>query len=492
MFEADQEFYRRLARIPTHGLGLSVDVYSPNLFDVLAELNAREIDYGYLEIFKASRSALIEVRRRLPETHLPYHAEGIWLTQPDWDCRQGQREISEVASHLATLGSFWINHECATKQMAGLSFGTYLPPLFTTASAWLTASHAIQFQRALMDSGQFATGQEPLLLLEIPPLTYFAFGDLPVTQFFQSIADQASCGFVLDLGHVWTYYRYSNAWRYGSLDAFFAEFLDTFPLHRVVQIHLAGLAVHESEGAVCSKNPTCPEPRWLDAHHAPIPEVLWSMLGQVLAHPQLHAVKGVALEVDTKSIELIVRELGYAHSRFDDRFNAMWATRSSITMAETAGPESADHMRLIEIPKETVDLLRHDYNQYAGAISGQIKPSNFPLSSFRMEPSHLDLYRYQYLPYEILTWGGNLHEMFPETCRQLAAAGKDVSGFVDFWFQQHQISNESNESYDFFTLKVDRFPVYVRSVFPEAAAIAEQEADVLRNAYTAACETVIS
>ena len=96
-----QEFFSRLARIPTHGLGLSVDVYSPNLFDLLDALRAHHVPYGYLEIFKASPSALAEVRRRVPQVPFAYHAEGLWLTQPDWRSRNiTQDEIAEVAMAL--------------------------------------------------------------------------------------------------------------------------------------------------------------------------------------------------------------------------------------------------------------------------------------------------------------------------------------------------------------------------------------------------------
>ena len=62
----DQEFRRRVASIPGHGLGLSVDVYAPNLFDLLDALEKRGLGYGYLELFKAPSPALSRVRRRVP------------------------------------------------------------------------------------------------------------------------------------------------------------------------------------------------------------------------------------------------------------------------------------------------------------------------------------------------------------------------------------------------------------------------------------------
>src|SRR5215210_3790287 len=105
MTNIERAFIRRLSHIPSHGLGLSVDVYSPNLFDLLEALASRGLRYGYLEIFQASQSALAEVRRRLPAELLAYHAEGLWLTQPEWGAGEEiLQELAETASHLATLG----------------------------------------------------------------------------------------------------------------------------------------------------------------------------------------------------------------------------------------------------------------------------------------------------------------------------------------------------------------------------------------------------
>ena len=210
--------------------------------------------------------------------------------------------------------------------MVGYPFGTYPPPLFTRASADLMAENATLIQRRLVASRLFQSGREPLLLIETPPLTYFGFGDLPVAEFFRRIVRQATCGLVLDIGHVWTVYRYSGAWRRHGLREFLHEFLDVFPLERVVQIHMAGLDVHRAAGDKTAEDQgrdvvDSGLPLWIDAHGAPIPEVLWHMLAQVLSHPQLINLKGMALEVDTKSIAEIATEFERFQSRFGEWFN---------------------------------------------------------------------------------------------------------------------------------------------------------------------------
>lgn len=486
----EHEFIHRLSRIPPHGLGVSVDVYSPNLFELLDVFASCGVGYGYLEIFKASRSALADVRGRLPGELLEYHAEGLWLTQPDWGAGEAdRRDIFATASDLATLGCHWINHECATKQMAGFSFGTYLPPLFTAVSADVTAAHAMQLQHQLKQSGQFAAHREPLVLLEIPPLTYFAFGNVPVTEFFRRIADQSACGFVLDLGHVWTYYRYSGDWRRRSLSSFLAEFLDGFPLERVVQIHLAGLAVHESASVQRVGDGKSQEPPlWLDAHHAPIPDVLFEMLDQILGHPNLHSLKGLALEVDTKAIVQIVEELNRAHMWFGKRLSDICRQQPWRAVTDAASDLTLSPSVDTEHQEDAMNGLRRQYAAYAGVISGQVTASQAGLPSHCLEPAGLDAYQRSYLPYEILHWGGDLRQMFPNTCRQLAGEGIEVSRFVDFWFRT---PHARDQSYDYFLLKLDRFVEFVRDLLPSGVPLATHEADELRQAYQTACDQVV-
>ena len=483
----EQEFIQRLVKIPRHGLGLSVDVYSPNLFDLLEALDGRGVTYGYLEIFQASQSALADVRGRLPQDLLEYHAEGLWLTQPEWEGTE--EDIFRTASHLATLGCHWINHECATKQMAGFSFGTYLPALFTATSADVTAAHATHLQESLAASGQFPPDREPLVLLEIPPLTYFAFGDLPVTEFFRRIADRAACGFVLDLGHVWTHYRYAGDGLGRAPASFLAEFLDAFPLERVVQIHIAGLALHETApGKQSEASRDHAAPCWIDAHHAPIPEVLLDMLDQVLAHPNLRALKGLALEVDTKSIAQIVDEFSLVQERFGERVDLACGRTPLASVAEAPHAGIVHDCVMVEADSEAVNTLRRHYKSYARVVSGHVDMSESGLPSRWVEPGSLQCYREMYLPHEILHWGGDVRDMFPVTCDLLACEGIALSGFVDFWFRE---PHAWNQPYDFFLMKLDRFPLFIREVLPAAFPQAMREAETLREGYRTACDYLV-
>ncbi len=477
-----EEFHRRIARIPAHGIGLSVDVYSPDVFSLLDELELRGLTYGYLEVFKASSRALGALRRRIPDARLAYHGEGIWLTQPDLRAAYPiEHELRSAASHLHALASAWINHECASKQIAGYSFGTYVPPLFTHDAAVITAWNARYVQQALDQLVDDPDGAGPLLLLEMPPLTYFKFGDLGVQEFFDAVVHHASCGLVLDVGHLWTVYRYSGGSSTTSLRSFVATFLDRFPLERVVQIHVAGLG----PGATSAPPLDHASRRGdflIDAHACPIPEVLFDMLDLILAHPRLCHLRGVALEVDTKPIGAIVAEFETFGKRYGERVHGLTHRPSSPRSGGGRPPSCAEQ----EEP-ECAGRVLALYDAYARAISGRVRPTETALPVGDQDGAGLDHYSRAYLPAEILDWGGTVRDIFPETCRRLDAEGISLVSFVGFWFRAPR---PVTEPYDFFLIKLDRFVEFIRECLPQAEEQARREAQTMREAYSAANDVV--
>jgi uncharacterized protein (UPF0276 family) len=476
-----QDFQRRLREIPPQGMGLSVDVYSPDLFELVTKLRERGLQPGYLEVFKATTTALTTVRQALPDMPLAYHGEGLWITQPDvQESLLFQQDVGEMITQLNSIQSLWLNHECATKQMAGYSFGTYVPPLYTSLSAGVVAENIATVQQAMDRQGGRTDGTTPLFLLEMPPLTYFAAGTIPIPHFFRLVTALAPCGLVLDIGHLWTVYRYTAACRRISLERFIREFLDEFPLERVVEIHVAGLACHESVGK-SERGEGLPE--WIDSHAAPIPSILFTMLEQVLAHSNLVNLRGVALEVDTKSIEMIVEEYAEAVRRFSLLVQQTMARGMAVERSAGLPPRPASVRN--PICQSDRQQLRDDYARYAQIISGQAPITGFEWQEVAAEATGLTRYRMSYLPHEILHWGGDLAEMFPQTCRALADRGICLIEFVAFWFRSPR---PLTHSYDFFLLKIERFVEFVTERAPDARVCAEQESDMLRLAYAQANE----
>ncbi len=483
-----REFIRRLRAIPVHGLGLSVDIHAPDLTSLRRSLQERQVAPAYLEVFRTTSAVLASVRKEIGDGLLTYHGEGLWVTQPEMaDTEAFGQEITEVVRHLDLLQSAWLNHECATKYLAGYYYGTYLPPLYTSFSAEMVADNTRVIQHRLDEHCRLANGSTPLVLLEMPPLTYFVAGTMSIPGFFKAICEQTPCGLVLDVGHLWTVFRYSGAHRVMSLTRFVDTFLNEFPVERVVEIHVAGLAIHESHRALAvsreDNGDTDALPAWVDAHAAPIPTVLFKILDQILFHPQLTSLKGLALEVDTKPIEVIVDEFAEFSLRYGpliDRLNdAAQVVPDCEVRTVLAGsrPTSAMHM------------LGAAYDRYAAVLTGKAEPVGAEWNYASAGTQELDLYRTVYLPYEILHWGGNIEDMFVESCRQLRARDLSIDGFMAFWFREPR---PLSGIYDFFLMKIDRFVEFVHEVAPEVYGVAEQEAEELRLAYRVANEPGVS
>ena len=484
--DVHHNFQDRVAQIQVQGLGLSVDVYSPDLLSLLADLTRRQVLPMYLEVFHATSSALAAVRGQT-DLPLPYHGEGLWVTQPGAEFDPlFQEEARVLASHLALLRSAWSNHECATKHIAGYSFGTYLPPLYTASSADVVAEN-INLVQAIFDQHiTLAGGGSPLFLLEMPPLTFFVAGTLSIPAYFRCVTEQAACGLVLDVGHLWTVYRYSGAWRAHSLAQFVDDFLREFPVERVVEIHVAGLAVHESlVGEVDVVEGEDPDllPRWTDAHAAPIPPVLFEMLDQILRGGRLEQLRGIALEVDTKSGNLIAAELAW----FLERYRNVFHQARPRGVAGCAPPPSPVPARFFtetdSVPE--VESLPEAYDQYAQVVSSRAEPVGPNWMAPTACADELDWYRIKYLPYEILHWGGDIEAMFPKTCQGLAGRQITLDGFVSYWFR---LPHPVTRSYDFFDVKIDRFVEFVSEQASDLKALVQREATELRLAYQAANE----
>ncbi|MDC8447618.1 MAG: DUF692 family protein [Nitrospira sp.] len=482
-----REFIHRLGTIPVHGLGLSVDIHAPDLTSLRRSLHERQVPPAYFEVFRAASTALSSTRKEVGAGLLTYHGEGLWITQPEMAGSMAfGREISEAAEQLMILQSAWLNHECATKYLAGYYYGTYLPPLYTPLSAKVVADNTRLIQHLLDQQCRLANGNTPLVLLEMPPLTYFVAGTMSIPKFFRVVSEQAPCGLVLDVGHLWTVFRYSGAHRAMSLTRFVDEFLNEFPMDRVVEIHVAGLAVHASHRALAPRLSggmgDDALPAWIDDHAASIPTVLFEMLDQILCHPERTSLKGLALEVDTKPVELIVDEF----AEFSRRYGSLFRRPSYTEQAELdfkirSLPEG--QMAIPDMP-----ILQAAYDRYACVLVGKAEPVGTEWNQGTAGIQDLDLYRSVYLPYEILHWGGKVEDMFVESCRRLRERDVSLDGFVAFWFRKPR---PFSGIYDFFLLKVERFVEFVDEIAPELQDIAEAEAQELRRAYRFANEPAV-
>ena len=320
----------------------------------------------------------------------------------------------------------------------------------------------------------------------MPSLTYFVAGTLPIPTFSRVVNEKVPSGFVLDVGHLWTVFLYAGAWRTTSLVQFIDAFLRVFPLERVVEIHVAGLAIHESSMAVHAKLTATrgddPLPAWTDAHAAPIPSVLFEMLDQILSHSRLTSLKGLALEVDTKPVELIVDEF--------TRFSQRYATIFSLVKA---GTRVSDGRVDKPVQREPVSAsIRHAlgeaYDQYARVVTGRAKPEGPEWNQRPACTEELETYPVRVPPVRDSPLGGRGGAMFPKLCRQLTEEDVSLRRFVPLWFRQPRTLTGT---YDLFLLKIERSLEFVREAASELTGIAEREAEELWQAYNSANEPAV-
>ena len=134
--------------------------------------------------------------------------------------------------------------------------------------------------------------------------------------------------------------------------------------------------------------------------------------------------------------------------------------------------------------------LAGSYEHFVEYVSGDLPdPKVQPATWGTEDPDRregLELYRTQYLPYEILVWGGDLRMMFPRGCQLLDEHNVPLRAFCDFWFSH---SRPSEVLYDFFLVKIDIFEEFFHQVLPEFLSVVQEEVAMLRQGYAVACES---
>ena len=377
-------------RSPRPRAGLSTDLYCPPLPDLLERLSHGP-PVEYLELFRGRTCDLEEARRSIPEEiPLAYHGDCLWYTQADFASNPAYREEERRArGHMEALGSPWMIHECAQKAMEGFAFGLYAPPLLTEEGVTAARFGALHLQ------GQMG-GR--LLLLETPPFPPHPPGPMDLGDFFHRLTLNTPLGIGLDLGHCLTYLGVSG---YPVTPESLVKWLkEGFPLERVVEIHVGGLARRRVPGGSFL----------IDDHSEPVPDLLFDCLEATLGELSLPALAGVALEVDNKGLPQISREF--------QRF-AMIVDRKARPGGAPLPPASQDSPTPLDPEVET--RLRSKYRKLARELSES------PDSPYR---------RHVY-PEEIWLFGGAMPDLFPETLALLEGKGIDArTSFVTF-FNSH-------------------------------------------------------
>ena len=148
-------------------------------------------------------------------------------------------EPALVSEHLA-----WSTH-------GGTFFNDLLPLPYTEATLSRVCEHIDQVQEAI---------RRPIILEN--PSTYVAFTDSTYDEvdFIKNISRRTGCGLLLDINNVFVSSKNQG---YSALD-----YLRSFPLDRVAEIHLAGHAEQfDDEGDLLL----------IDSHDGPVSNAVWKL-----------------------------------------------------------------------------------------------------------------------------------------------------------------------------------------------------------------------
>ncbi len=259
-------FFERVRDLPWLGLGVSTEygaAQEDGALDVLAFHDARPDLVGFLEVGVEvakglDRDAQAWAARGLPTT---YHFLDINLDEPEdldpaW--------LLEVRQLAALLEPAWLCGDAGLWHLGRRERGhmLLLPPILSAEAASAQAGEI----RALREG----TGYE--ILPENPPGLVYV-GPLHILELFAQVAEEADTGLVIDCAHLAIFQRLRG---HEALAA-----MDSLPLDRVVELHMAGGHVRDHEGYA-----------WVDDDHSPaiLPET-WTIFEHLVAHaPNLKAV----------------------------------------------------------------------------------------------------------------------------------------------------------------------------------------------------------
>ena len=227
------------------GLGLRVDHYEAILADNPAVDWFEALTENYLVPGGKPLDYLMRIRERFP---VVMHGVSLSIgsTQP-----LDRTYLAQVKALAARLEPEWVSDHLCWTGVAGRNMHDLLPLPYTEEAL----ANVVERVRTVQD----ILGRR--ILLENVS-SYVSYRDSQVTewQFLREIAERADCLILLDVNNI---YVSSVNHEFDPVD-----YLDTIPVERVQQIHLAG---HENQGDYL-----------IDTHDHPVPDPVWELYGAAL------------------------------------------------------------------------------------------------------------------------------------------------------------------------------------------------------------------
>lgn len=267
-------------QLPVLGVGTSLSLGAqPDPITLLNYVNGPDfIEYaGKVDV----NSVIDEVQRiQANDTPILFHPSyinfcGSFTNNKTW--------LGETAKHIAKTNSAWFAQDCAYcfwQQDQGYSsqLGYFIPPILNRASLELSIERVKEVQAII-----------PVTVAIEPPPVSFVIGNIPVFDFFGTIANETGCAILLDMGHL---VSYELATKKSVLDS-----ISALPVERVIEVHIAGGKIKQQEQ----------QNVYIDAHESEIQNETWDMLKTML--PKLPNVKAVCYECEGAKEKQVIDNL---------------------------------------------------------------------------------------------------------------------------------------------------------------------------------------
>ena len=290
---AGRPFAERVETLPRLGLGVSTEFGAfgdGTGLDVIA-LHERHPNWAaFLEVGVDLARGLDPVALAWSDRAWPttYHFLDLNLES---DASLEEAWLVGAAEHCETLSARWLCGDAGLWYLGrrDRGHGTLMPPILCEESAQRMAAQV----RSLRE----VTGLE--VLPENPP-AHLYLGDLDLLDYFARVAEAADSGLLLDVAHLAIYQRTRGR---APTDG-----LDSFPLDRVVEIHVAGGSVFRHDGKTFVDDDHSPEP---------LPDT-WEILGAVL--PRTPFLRALVYECERNPLDAVAANFARLEQLTTGRF----------------------------------------------------------------------------------------------------------------------------------------------------------------------------
>lgn len=198
------------------------------------------ISENYMDSGGSARRMLDWVSERYP---MVMHGVSLSIGGTDPLDREYLGKLKALARDISAV---WVSDHVCWTGVAGINTHDLLPIPFTEESLAHVAARTKTVQELL---------ERPIVFENPSTYASFATSTMPEVEFVTRLTDATGCGLLLDVNNV--YVSSVN----NGFDA--AEYLRSFPHHRVVEMHLAG---HTNLGT-----------HIIDTHDRPVADAVWDL-----------------------------------------------------------------------------------------------------------------------------------------------------------------------------------------------------------------------